>query len=93
MSDAAAAVVAEETMNDNKPVRFDYKTHILIGCTADARMTVVCYWPNLPRQAEVEQAIRLSKEGHAAFLLCTPTSVLPVTANGQQEQQSSARLK
>ena len=80
-------------MNDSKPARFDYKTHILIGCTADARMTVVCYWPNLPRQVEVEQAIRLSKEGHAAFLLCTPTSVLPVTVNGQQEQQSSARLE
>jgi hypothetical protein len=79
-------------MNGNKPTRLDYKTHILIGWTADARMTVVCHWPNLPRQAEVEQAIRLSKEGHAAFLLCTPTSVLPVTANGQQ-QQSSARLK
>jgi hypothetical protein len=92
MSDDAAAVVAEETMNDNKSVRFDYKMHILIGCTADARMTVVCYWPDQPRQTEVEQAIRLSKEGHEAFLLCTPTSILPVTANGEQEQESSARL-
>jgi hypothetical protein len=78
---------------DNNPRRFDYETHILIGCTADGKMTVVCHWLHLPRQAEIEQAIRLSKEGHAAFLLCRPTSILPVTANGEQEQVSSARLK
>ena len=80
-------------MNDNKPAGFDYKTHILIGCTSDGKMTVICRWPHVPRQAEVEQAIRLSKEGHAMFLLCTPTSILPVSGNGQRERQSSARLK
>ena len=80
-------------MNDNKPAGYDYNTHILIGCTLDGKMTMICHWPHLPRQAEVEQAMHLSMEGHATFLLCTPTSILPVNANDQREQQSSARLK
>lgn len=80
-------------MNDNKPVGFDYNTHILIGCTSDGKMTMICHWPHLPRKAEVEQAMHLSKEGHATFLLCTPTSVLPVNGNCQRGQQSSARLR
>ena len=43
-------------MNDNKPAGYDYNTHILIGCTSDGKMTMICHWPQLPRQAEVEQA-------------------------------------
>ena len=81
----------EAAMNDNKPAGFDYKTHILIGCTSDKKMTVISHWPHVPGQAEVEQVIRMSKEGHSTFLLCTPTSVLPVNANDQLQQQSSAR--
>jgi hypothetical protein len=80
-------------MNDNKATGYDYNTHILIGCTSDGKMTMICHWPHLPRKVEVEQAMHLSKEGHATFLLCTPTSILPVAANDQREQQSSARLK
>jgi hypothetical protein len=83
----------EEAMNDKKPAGFDYKTHILIGCTSDGKMTVICRWPHVPQQAEVEQVMRMSKEGHSTFLLCTPTSILPVNADGQREQQSSARPK
>jgi hypothetical protein len=83
----------EEAMNDNKPTGFDYKTHIFIGCTLDGKMTVICHWSQVPRQAEVEQVMRMSKEGHSTFLLCTPTSILPVNTDGQREQQSSARLK
>jgi len=78
-------------MNDNKPAGFDYKTHILIGCTSDHKLTVICHWPHVPRQAEVEQAARMSKEGHSTFLLCTPTSVLPVKANGIQRRRSDGR--
>ena len=80
----------EKAMNDNKPAGFDYKTHVLIGCTSDHKMTVICHWPHVPRQTEVEQVTRMSKEGHSTFLLCTPTSILPVNADGQREQQSSA---
>ena len=80
-------------MKDNKSAGFDYKTHILIGCTSDDKLTMICHWLHLPRQAEVEQAMHLSKEGHVIFLLCTPTSVLPVSADGQREQQFSARPK
>jgi hypothetical protein len=83
----------EEAMNDNKPAGYDYKTHILIGSTSDGKMTVICRWLHVPQQAEVEQVMRMSKEGHSAFLLCTPTSILPVNTDGQREQQSSARLK
>jgi hypothetical protein len=80
-------------MNDNKSARFGYKTHILIGCTRNGEMTVICRWPHVPRQAEVEQVMRMSNEGLSTFLLCTPTSILPVNVGGQQEQQSSAPLK
>jgi hypothetical protein len=83
----------EEAMNDNKSAGFNYKTHILIGCTSDGKMTVICHWPHVPKQAEVEQVTRMSKEGHNTFLLCTPTSILPVSANGQREQQFSTRPK
>ena len=43
-------------MNDNNSQAFDYKTHILIGCTSSGKMTVICHWPHLPRQAEVQQS-------------------------------------
>jgi hypothetical protein len=78
----------EEAMNNNKPAGYDYNTHILIGCTSDGKMTMICHWPHLPRQAEVEQVMRMSKEGHSTFLLCTPTSIMPVNGNGPREPQS-----
>jgi hypothetical protein len=80
-------------MGDNKSEPFDYKTHILVGCTADGKMNVICHWPHLPGQNDVELTIRLSKEGHTVFLLCTPTSILPVGNNGQQEHRSAVTLK
>jgi hypothetical protein len=80
-------------MNDNASQTFDYKTHILIACTSEGKMSVVCHWPHLRRQAEVEREIDASKEGHTTFLLCTPTSVLPIKANGQPKRRSPARLK
>jgi hypothetical protein len=82
-----------EAVNNNKAQTFDYKTHILIACTSVGKMSVVCHWPHLPLQAEVEREMAGSKEGHTTFLLCTPTSVLPVKANGQPTQRSPARLK
>jgi hypothetical protein len=82
-----------KTMNDNASQTFDYKTHILIACTSEGKMSVVCHWPHLPRQAEVEREIDASKEGHTTFLLCTPTSILPIKANGRPKRRSPARLK
>jgi hypothetical protein len=90
---AGHARVERESVNDNKTQEFDYKTHILIACTAEGKMSVVCHWPHLPRQAEVHREIDGSKEGHTTFLLCTPTSILPIEANGQLKRRSPARLK
>jgi len=90
---SSVLALVEEAMNDKKPAGFAYTTHILIGFTSDGKMTVICHWPHVPQQAEVEQVMRMSKEGHSTFLLCTPTSILPVNADGQREQQSSARPK
>jgi hypothetical protein len=56
----------------------DYKTHILIGLRANGAMNVICHWPYLPRQAEVQQRIRGAKDSYVTFMLCTPTSILPV---------------
>jgi hypothetical protein len=83
--------VERETVNDKKSQAFDYKTHILIACTSEGKMSVVCHWPHLPR--EVDREIDVSKEGHTTFLLCTPTSILPILANGQPKRLSPARLK
>jgi hypothetical protein len=60
----------------------DYKTHILIAVRGDGVMTVICDWPHLPTQAEVQEQIDASASGYAAFALCTPTSILPVDAAG-----------
>jgi hypothetical protein len=54
----------------------DYRTHILIGVEASGRMTVICHWPHVPRQADVQDQIGKEKAPYAKFLLCTPTSVL-----------------
>jgi hypothetical protein len=71
-------------MNDNKSEAFDYKipySHCMhVGRQDDC---------DLPQQAEVERAMDGSKEGHATFLLCTPTSILPA-ANRPARQRSPA---
>ena len=64
-------------MNDGNAQATDYKTHILIGSTTGGKMSVVWSWPHLPRQAEVERAMECVHEVYAAFLLCTPTSIMP----------------
>jgi hypothetical protein len=60
----------------------DYTTHILIGVRANGAMTVICHWPYLPRQAEVQQQIERTKEPYDTFILCTPTSILRVNGAG-----------
>jgi hypothetical protein len=69
----------------------DYKTHILIGVRGDGAMTVVCDWPHLPTQAEVQEQIDASANGYAAFALCTPTSILPGSASGSRDRSRSGR--
>jgi hypothetical protein len=54
----------------------DYRTHILIGVEASGHMTVICHWPYVPRQVDVQNQIGNEKAPYAKFLLCTPTSVL-----------------
>ena len=70
----------------------DYRTHILIGCTSSGKMTVICRWSHLPRQAEVQQKIDVVQEWYTTFLLCTPTSIMRATSNGERKQGSSRRL-
>ena len=66
--------------HSSRPI--DYKSHILIAVRGDGAMTVICDWPHLPTQAEVQQQIDASANGYAAFALCTPTSILPGSAGG-----------
>ena len=70
----------------------DYKTHILIGHTADGKMTVIHHWPHVPRQDEVQQKIDAECSTYAAFLLCTPTSIMPVEDGGGHKSGPSRRL-
>ena len=65
-------------MESVSPQPIDYKTHILIGVRGDGVMTVVCDWPHLPTQAEVQAQMDAAQNGSVAFALCTPTSILPV---------------
>ena len=55
-----------------------YKTHILIGARSSGSMSIICHWHYLPRQAEVQSKIAGTHESYDAFLLCTPTSIMPV---------------
>ena len=80
-------------MENNGSQPIDYKTHILIGLTSSGKMTVICHWPHLPRQAEVQRTIDALQEGYATFLLCTPTSIMPVQSNGERKQKSSPRSR
>ena len=55
----------------------DYKTHILIGVRANGVMTVIRDWPHVPRQFEVHQEMKGTRDGYVTFALCTPTSIMP----------------
>ena len=59
-----------------------YKTHILIGVRENGVMTVIADWPNVPKQSEVDDRIRDSRNGYVSFALCTPTSIMPAKGNG-----------
>ena len=63
-------------MSTNGPA-IDYTTHILIGVRANGVMTVISDWPYVPPQAEVQSMIDYTREPFVAFVLCTPTSILP----------------
>jgi hypothetical protein len=63
----------------------DYHTHVLIGVQASGTMTVICDWPHLPRQADVQDQIDRAPRTYARFLLCTPTAVLPAPAESGPE--------
>jgi hypothetical protein len=59
-----------------------YKTHILVGVRESGTMTVIADWPHVPKQAEVLEKIRQTRDGYATFALCTPTSIMPAAGNG-----------
>ena len=69
-----------------------YKTHILVGHTASGNMTVIYHWPHVPRQEEVQQKIDAECSTYATFLLCTPTSIMPVNEGAGHKPRSSRRL-
>src|SRR5215831_6176372 len=62
--------------------QLSYKTHILIGVRSKGMMTVIADWPQLPKQAEVQGKINEAHDGYVTFALCTPTSILPASSNG-----------
>jgi hypothetical protein len=59
-----------------------YRTHILIGVRPNGVMTVIADWPHVPKQTEVQKEIDATSNGHVAFALCTPTSILSGNGNG-----------
>jgi hypothetical protein len=78
-----------KSVNKSELETFDYRSHILIGYASTGNMTVIYHWPHLPRQTEVEQTIS-RQTGYVIFLLCTPTSILPVNTNEERELRSSS---
>ena len=66
-----------------------YKTHILVGVRADGVMSVIADWPHLPKQAEVQGKIDATAISYVAFLLCTPTSILPAGGGSGGSKRSS----
>jgi hypothetical protein len=59
-----------------------YRTHILIGVRSNGVMIVIADWPHVPKQAEVQKEIDAASNGYVAFALCTPTSILSESVNG-----------
>jgi len=43
---------------------------------------VIADWPHLPKQAAVQGKINEARDGYVTFALCTPTSILPASGNG-----------
>jgi hypothetical protein len=69
----------------------DYKTHILIGVRSSGSMTVLCHWPNVPRQSEVHHKIATTHESYDTYVLATPTAVMPTQsgdADGSNRKSS-----
>jgi hypothetical protein len=62
-----------------------YKTHILVGVRPNGVMTVLADWPNVPRQAEVQEQIDVTRENYSTFVLATPTSVMPGNSRNSAE--------
>jgi hypothetical protein len=58
--------------------RIDYGTHIQIGVCNNGKMTVIAHWPHVPRLADVNSKIQTTSEPYVTFVLCTPTSIMPV---------------
>jgi len=79
----------QQAMESNGCRPIDYDTHILIGSTSSRKMVVICHWSHLPRQAEVQQRMESVQEWYATFLLCTPTSIMPVENKGERKRSSS----
>jgi hypothetical protein len=59
-----------------------YNTHILVGVRADGVKRVIADWPHLPKQVEVQGKIDATAISYVAFLLCTPTAILPAGGSG-----------
>jgi hypothetical protein len=68
-------------MSNDGQYQPNYKTHILIGVRGSGSMNIICHWHYLPRQDEVQSRIAGTHESYDTFLLCTPTSVMPVEQN------------
>jgi len=70
-----------------------YQTHILLGHAAGGKMAVIHHWPHVPWQDEVQRKIdaECSTLTYATFLLCTPTSIMPVADGGGHKPRSSRR--
>jgi hypothetical protein len=78
-----------EVMSTDPLQQIDYNTHILVGCLLSGTMTVICHWPYVPRQEEVQQKISPVQESYAAFLLCTPTAIMRVGNDAAHKRKSS----
>jgi hypothetical protein len=73
-------------MGSDEDQKVDYKTHILIGVRPNGIMTVIADWPNVPRQAEVQEQIDVTRENYGTFVLATPTSIM----SGNNQASSGA---
>ena len=64
-----------------------YKTHILVGVRPSG-MKVLAEWPHVPKQAEVQKEIDRAQNGYVTFMLCSPTSIMPVSGDGAPKSRS-----
>jgi hypothetical protein len=67
---------------ENSSRQLSYKTHIFIAVRSNGMMTVIADCHTCQSRLRYRAKINEARDGYVMFALCTPTSILPASGNG-----------